>query len=94
MSAKRNLRDGGKPSEVETLPGLNEKGGLGEIVFRGNRLQPLVVNPRVQHANRRRIAGENLGSKGINLVDGYFHCCFLSVRRTLDIRESELSAIQ
>jgi hypothetical protein len=76
VSAKRNFCGWGKPSEVETIIISDKEGGLRQIVLCGNGLKSLVVNPRIQHANRRWIAGKNLGSKGINLVDRYSHFSF------------------
>jgi len=41
------------------------------------RLTPRVFTLLLLSPNRRRIAGENLGSKGIDLVGGNFHFCLL-----------------
>jgi len=53
--------------------GEDEEGGLRQVVFCGNGLESLVVNLCIQQANRRRIAGKNIGSKGVNLVNRYSH---------------------
>jgi len=49
VPAEGGLGTGCKPSEIETIAGLDEKGGLGRIVFRGDGLQALVVNPLVEN---------------------------------------------
>jgi hypothetical protein len=63
MAAKRHLSDRGEPSEFESIAGLNDESGLGQVVLGRYCLQGRIWNPVVQQAYGCRVSGENLGSE-------------------------------
>ena len=55
------------------IPFGNEKGGFGEIIFGGDILHQLHIEPLFERADRCRIPAEQLTRKSIDLINGYFH---------------------
>lgn len=48
VSAKSDFRGRGEPAEGEAVVCSDEEGGLRQAILRGDGLQPLVVEPRIQ----------------------------------------------
>lgn len=50
------------------IPIRNEKCGLGEIILSGDCQKHLIGQPLIKRHDSRRIPGENLIGKGVDLI--------------------------
>src|SRR5262249_5574221 len=57
----------GEPAQVEMVGLPDEEGRLREIHLPGDGLQPAILSPGREQADRRRIAGEGAVSEGVNV---------------------------
>lgn len=68
MTAEIDLGNWREPAQPETRSGFNEKCGFGKIIFLGNRLQQIIIEPRIERANRGRVARKQPGGESIDLI--------------------------
>src|SRR5207247_6122401 len=62
-----------EPAKVVPLRGGYEEGGLREVVLRGDRLERGDVEPRLERADGRGVAGEGPIREDIDLEEAKFH---------------------
>ena len=72
VTAKIDLASGSKPTDPIPLPVTHDKGSLGKIVFRGDRLQQIIVEPVVQRTYRSRVAAKQFAGKCVDLIKREF----------------------
>ncbi len=68
MAAEIDLGNRREPAQPETRSGFNEKCGFGKIIFLGNRLQRIIIEPRIERANRGWVARKKPGGESIDLI--------------------------
>jgi hypothetical protein len=73
MAAQRHLHGRREPAQAEVLAVGHQKGRLGQIVLRGDRLQDGIVGEALENHDRGRIAGEPAAGEGIDLIDRNVH---------------------
>ncbi len=73
MATQIHLRDRGKPADVVPLILRDKKGGFREVVFLGNGLHAIFLQPGIERADGGGISGKDVVCKGINLVNRNFH---------------------
>ena len=73
MAAEIDFNFWCEPFQFEMIAFGNKESGLGEIIFGGDILHQLHIEPLFERTNRRRIPAEQLARKSIDLINGYLH---------------------
>ena len=73
VSAKVHLGRGRHPAQIEVFAVRDDKSGLGQIVFRRDRLQAHVFEPFREEANAGRVARERSLGESSDFEIGNFH---------------------